>query len=140
MTKVMKKIQHQRIQFCIMKMFFLSYPACGIKGRNISILIMLWLVGCYAWYITLGKMYFKMHKISIIFRWTMLSKLCLLDQLKKSYMELLIRYGSNILYSIIRMIPLTAIILSVTLKILLMVTVIYGIRNTHYHPPKFLVL
>ena len=25
-------------------------------------------------------------------------------------------------------------------KILLMVTVIYDIRNTHYHPPEFLVL
>ena len=63
-----------------------------------------------------------------------------LYQHKKSYMELLIRSGVNILYSIIRMIPLTVMILSGTVKILMMVTVIYGIRNTHYHPPEFLVL
>ena len=59
---------------------------------------------------------------------------------EKSYMELLIRSGVNILYSIITMISLTEMILSGTVKILLMVTVIYGIRNTHYHPPKFFVL
>ena len=59
---------------------------------------------------------------------------------EKSYRELLIRSGVHIIYSIIRMIPLTVMILYGTLKILLMVTVIYGIRNTHYHPPKFLVL
>ena len=70
----------------------------------------------------------------------MLSKLCFLDQLKNSYMELLIYSGANILYSIIRMIPLTVMNLSVTIKILLMVTVIYGIINNLYHPPKFLVL
>ena len=40
----------------------------------------------------------------------MLSKLCFLDQQKNSYMELLIHSGVNILYSIIRMIPLTAMI------------------------------
>ena len=70
----------------------------------------------------------------------MLSKLCLLDQLKNSYMELLIRSGANIKISIKRMIPLTEMNLSGILKILVRVTVIYGIRNTHYHPPKFLVL
>ena len=83
---------------------------------------------------------FRMHKINIIFRWTMLSKLCLLDQLKNSYMELLIRSGVNIFYSIIIMIPLTVMILSGTVKILLMVTFIYGIKNTRYHPPQLLVL
>ena len=83
---------------------------------------------------------FKMHKINIIFRLTMLSKIFFLDQQKNSYIELLIRSGVNILYSIIRMIPLTVMILSGTLKILLMVTVIYGIINNHYHPPEFLVL
>ena len=83
---------------------------------------------------------FKMHKINIIFRWAMLSKLCLLDNQKKSYMELLISSVVNILYSIIRMIYLTVIILSGTVNILLMVTFIYGIINTHYHPPHFLVL
>ena len=54
-----------------------------------------------------------------------------LDQKKKSFMKLLIRYGVNILYSIIRIIPLTVMILSGTVKILLMVIVIYGIINTH---------
>ena len=43
---------------------------------------------------------FKMHKINIIFRKIMLSKLCFLDQLKKSYMEILIRFGANIQISI----------------------------------------
>ena len=57
----------------------------------------------------------------------MLSKLCLLDQLKKSYMELSIRSGLNLLYSMIIMIPMTEIILSGIVKILLVVTVIYGI-------------
>ena len=41
-----------------------------------------------------------MHKINIIFRWIMLSKLCLPDQLKNSYMELLMRSGANIQISI----------------------------------------
>ena len=41
MIKVMKKSQHQRIQFCVLKIIVLSYPDCGIKGRNISIHIML---------------------------------------------------------------------------------------------------
>ena len=63
-----------------------------------------------------------------------------LDQLKKSYMELLIRSGANILYPIIRMTPLTAMNLSGIVKILVIVTVIYGIKNTHEYPPKFLVL
>ena len=54
----------------------------------------------------------------------------LLDQLKRGYMELLIRSGENIQNSIIRMIPLTAMNLFGTVKILLTVTVIYGIRNT----------
>ena len=70
----------------------------------------------------------------------MLSKICLMDRLKKSYMELLIRSGGNIKISIKRMIPLTAINLSGIVKILVMVTVIYGTKNTNYHPPKFLVL
>ena len=69
----------------------------------------------------------------------MLSKLCFLDQHKKSYMELLIRSGVNIQFSIERIIPLTEMILSGIVKILLMVTVIYGIRNTHTHTPQFLV-
>ena len=44
MTKVMKmskQYQHQRIQFCILKIYVMSYPTCGIKGRNISIPTML---------------------------------------------------------------------------------------------------
>ena len=61
----------------------------------------------------------------------MLSKLCFLDQLKKSYMELLIRSGVNIKIPTKRMILLTAINLSGIVKILVMVTVIYGIKNTH---------
>ena len=83
---------------------------------------------------------FKIHKINIIFRWTMLSKLCFLDQLKRSYMELLISSGANTIYSNIIMIPLTAMNLSGTVNILLMETVIYVIRNTLYRPPRFLVL
>ena len=70
----------------------------------------------------------------------MLSKLCLLDQLKNSYMELLIRSEANIQISIKRMTPSTAMNLSGIVKILAMVTLIYGIKNNHYHPPKFLVL
>ena len=63
-----------------------------------------------------------------------------LDQLKNSYMEFLIRSGENVQISTKRMIPLTVMILSGTVKILLMVTVICGIINTHYHPIQFLVL
>ena len=59
---------------------------------------------------------------------------------ENSYMELLKRSGPNITISIKIMIPLTPINLYVIVKILLMVTVIHGIKNTHYHPPKFLVL
>ena len=70
----------------------------------------------------------------------MLSKPCFLDQLKDSYMEPLISSGANIKISIKIMIPLTDMNLSGIVKILLMVTVIYGIKNTHYHPKKFLVL
>ena len=69
-----------------------------------------------------------------------LIKTFFLDQLKKRYMELLIRSGANINISIKKMILLTEMNLYGILKILVMVTVIYGIRNTHYHPPKFLVL
>ena len=57
-------------------------------------------------------------------------KICFLDQLKNSYMKLSINSGANIQISIIRMITLTAMNLSETVKILLMVTFIYGIRNT----------
>ena len=53
---------------------------------------------------------------------------------------LLIRSGANMQLSIKIIIPLTAMNLSGIVNILVMVTVIYGIRNTHYHPPKFLVL
>ena len=70
----------------------------------------------------------------------MLSKICLMDQLKKSYMELLIRSGANIQNSIMRMIPLTVSNLYGTVNVLLVVKVIYGIKNNFYHPPKFLVL
>ena len=70
----------------------------------------------------------------------MLSRVYFLDQLKKSYMKLSIRFGANIQNSIIRMILLTLINLSGTVNILVMVIVIYGIINTPYHPPKFLVL
>ena len=41
MSKVMKKIQYQMILLCIQTIFFLSYQTCGLKGRNISILIIL---------------------------------------------------------------------------------------------------
>ena len=70
----------------------------------------------------------------------MLSKFCFLDQLKNSYMKLLIQSGANKLISIIRMILFTVMNLSGTVKILVMITVTYGIKNTPYHPPKFLVL
>ena len=78
---------------------------------------------------------FKNAKINIIFRWIMLSKLCLPNQMKKSYTELWIRSGANIQISIKIMIPLIAMKLSGIVKILVMVTVIYSIKNTHYHPP-----
>ena len=70
----------------------------------------------------------------------MLPKLCFMDQLKNGYMELLIGFGANIQNSTKRITPLTEINLSRTVNILMMVSVIYGIRNTLYHPPKFLVL
>ena len=57
---------------------------------------------------------FKMHKIIIIFRWILLSRVCLLDQLKKSYMKLSIRSGANIK----TFIPLTEMNLSGIVKIL----------------------
>ena len=41
MKIVMKKSQYQMIVLSIQKIFFLSYQTCGMKGRNISILIML---------------------------------------------------------------------------------------------------
>ena len=63
-----------------------------------------------------------------------------LDQLKKSYMKPLISSGANIQISVIIIILLTVMNLSGTVNILVMVTFIYGIRNTLYHPPKFLVL
>ena len=88
----------------------------------------------------LGKIYLNMHKINIIFKWIKLSKLCFLDQLKKSYMELLIRSGANILYSIIRMIPLTVMNLSGAVNIFLTEIVVCGIINTLHRPPKSLVL
>ena len=72
----------------------------------------------------------KVHKINIMFRWIILSRLCLLDQLKKSYMKILIRSGENTKTSIKIMIPLTVINLSGILKILVMVKVIYDIQNT----------
>ena len=55
-------------------------------------------------------------------------------------MKLLIRSGANIQISIIIMILLTVMNLSGIVKILVMVTVIYGTKNTPYHPPKFFVL
>ena len=70
----------------------------------------------------------------------LLSRVCLLDQLKKSHMKLLIRSGANIKISIIRMIILTVMDLYRTVNILVMVTVIHGIKNNPYHPPKFLFL
>ena len=115
-----------------------QYQSCGMKERNIVILIMLWLVQCYVWFLTLGHMSWN-AKIIIIFRWLMLSKVGLLDHLTNSYMKLSIRSGANIQISIIRMIILTETKLSGTVKIFVMVIVIYGIINTPCHPPKFLV-
>ena len=63
-----------------------------------------------------------------------------LDQLKSSYMELLIHSQANIQISIKIMIPLTAMNLYVIVNILVMATVIYCIKNNHYHPPKIFVL
>ena len=68
----------------------------------------------------------------------MLSRLYLMDQLKNSYMNLLIRSGENIQSSIKIMIPLTVTNLSGIVNILVIGTVIYGIKNTPCHPPKFL--
>ena len=140
MTKVMKKSQYQMIVHCIQKIFVLLYQDCRIKGINISILIMLWMVGCYVWFLTLGWMSLKTLKINVIFRWILLSRLCFMDPLKNSYLKLSIRSGANIKISIIRLIFSTVMNLSGTVKILLMVTVIYGIENPSYHPPNFLVL
>ena len=70
----------------------------------------------------------------------MLSNVCFMDQMKNIYMELSIRSGENIQIPIKIMIPLTAMNLSGIVKILVMVIFIYGIKNTHYRPPKFLVL
>ena len=50
------------------------------------------------------------------------------------------KFWSKYKMSIIRMILLTVMNLSGTVQILVMVILIYGIRNTPYHPPKFLVL
>ena len=70
---------------------------------------------------------FKMHKINIIFRWILLSRVCFLDQLEKNYMKLSIRYGVNIKISIIRMILLKVMNLYGTVKISVMATFIYGV-------------
>ena len=70
----------------------------------------------------------------------MLSRVCFLDQPKKNYMKLLIRSGANIHISIIRMILLKVMNLSGTVKISVMATVIYDIKNTPTHPPNLLVL
>ena len=58
---------------------------------------------------------------------------------EKSYMKLSIRSGVNIQILIILMILLTVINLSGMVKISVMVTVIYGINNIPYHPPKLFV-
>ena len=47
MTKVTKNSHYQMIVLCIHTIYFLPYQTWGIKGRNISILIMLWLVVFY---------------------------------------------------------------------------------------------
>ena len=48
MTKLIKNSQYQMIVIFIQTISFLSYQNCGMNGRNISILIILWLVGCHA--------------------------------------------------------------------------------------------
>ena len=55
-----------------------------------------------------------------------------------SYMKLLIRSGANIKIPIIRMILLTVMNLSGTVKILVMVTVIYGIKKNSLPSTKVL--
>ena len=67
-------------------------------------------------------------------------KVFLLDQLKNSYMKLPIISGAVIQISIIRMILLTVMNLSGTVKIFVMIIIIYGIINTSYRTPKFLGL
>ena len=69
----------------------------------------------------------------------MLSKVCFLDQLK-NYMKLLIRSRANLQISIKIMILLTVMNFSGTVNILVTVTVMHGIKNTSYNPPKLLVL
>ena len=118
MPKVKKKIHYQMIILSIQKIFVLSYQTCGMKERNTSIFIMLWLVGCYTWFLTLGGNVFKL-----------LSRVWLLDRLKKSFMKLFICFGANIQNSTIRMIILKLMYLYGTVHILLMVIVICGIRN-----------
>ena len=71
-----------------------------------------------------------MHKIIIIFRWILLSRVCFLDQLKNSNMKLSIRFGVNIQLSIVIIVLLTVMDLFGTVKIFLMVIVSYGIKNT----------
>ena len=47
MTKVTKTSQYQTIVQRIQTIYVFPYQSCGIKERNISILSMLLLVGCY---------------------------------------------------------------------------------------------
>ena len=63
-----------------------------------------------------------------------------LDQLKNTYMKISIHSGANIQISIIIMIILTVMNLYGTVNISVMVTVIYGIKNNPYNPPRFLAL
>ena len=55
-------------------------------------------------------------------------------------MKLLIHFGANIKNSIIRIILLIVMNSCGTVKMCMMVIVIYGIINTPYRSPKFLVL
>ena len=73
-------------------------------------------------------------------RWILLSRPCLLIHLKKSSMKPLIRFGVNILISIVRMVIFTVMNLSGAVKIFIMVIVICGIRNNLYREPNSLVL
>ena len=79
-----------------------------------------------------------MHKIIIIFSWILISRLCLLDQLKKSYMKLPIHSGANIHISIIRMMMLTVMNLHGIVKIFVMMKVISGFKK--YSLPSTKVL
>ena len=54
-------------------------------------------------------------------------------------MRISLRSGANIQTTIIRMILFIAMNLSGSVNIFVIVIVIYGIINTPYHPPKFLV-